>query len=258
VLFLPSLPFTLLPEEHIFLSKRFVDPKTKNISFDISKQLLQGAVCSDIEYLQLTQMMLRYLSETKSLVDNLLPFYQPSLIQARTSYRPVEIAGRKPASFRKDDSRLHVDAFPANPTQGKRILRVFTNVNPHQQPRVWRLGEPFPSVVKHFYPKISPPIRGSATLLHLLKITKSKRSLYDHYMLQLHDNMKADLHYQKTVQQQEIKFPANSTWIVYTDQVSHAAMSGQFTFEQTFYLPSSALLQPATSPLSVLKDNLKI
>jgi hypothetical protein len=38
---------------------------------------------------------------------------------------------------------MHVDNFPSTPTRGKRILRVFTNVNPSGRARVWRMGEPF-------------------------------------------------------------------------------------------------------------------
>ena len=33
--------------------------------------------------------------------------------------------------------------------------------------------------------------------------------------------------------------PAGSTWLTFTDQVSHAAMAGQYQFEQTFLLPVS-------------------
>ena len=44
--------------------------------------------------------------------------------------------------------------------------------------------------------------------------------------------------------QTPIDFPAGSTWIAFTDCVSHAAMAGQFRLEQTFLLPVDAMLQP--------------
>jgi hypothetical protein len=65
--------------------------------------------------------------------------------------------------------------------------------------------------------------------------------------------MKADLAYQKNAPQTEIQFPPGATWIVYTDCVSHAAMSGQHLFEQTFYLPVNAMQNPDKSPLHVLQ-----
>ena len=61
---------------------------------------------------------------------------------AGTSYRPFEVDQRK-LSWRRDDTRLHVDAFPSNPIGEKRILRIFRNINPDGQPRHWRVGEDF-------------------------------------------------------------------------------------------------------------------
>ena len=46
---------------------------------------------------------------------------------------------------------------------------------------------------------------------------------------------------------------AGSTWIVQTDSVSHAALSGQSMFEQTFLLPVEGMLDPARSPLRILE-----
>lgn len=257
VIYCPQLAFELRSDEDNFLSTHYASPKTKNISFDPKTGNLQGAICTKTEYFKLTEMLSRYAQASKNLVQNLFPHYKEKLEQGRTSFRPIEIAGRKPSSYRKDDTRLHVDAFPSTPLQGKRILRVFTNVNPNQQPRVWRLGAPFPKVVEYFYPKLTKPFWGSAFWLNFLKITKTHRSLYDHYMLQLHNEMKADLAYQKQVPQSEVLFNAGSSWIVYTDQVSHAAMSGQFTFEQTFYLPAQALANIEQSPCKVLEGFLK-
>lgn len=258
VIFLPDLAFPLLSHEQDFLSDCYADPKNKNISYDSNKNNLQGVVCNTYELTLFKTMMHRYANQTKLLLTNLFPGYADSVIQARTSYRPVEIAGRKAPSYRKDDTRLHVDSFPATPTGGRRILRVFTNVNPNSKPRVWRLGSPFEEVVNTFYNYLRKPMIGSAAMLAAMKITKSKRTAYDHYMLQLHNKMKADLHYQKTVTQQEVQFPASSSWIVFTDQVSHAAMAGQFTFEQTFYLPPESLSEPSKSPLKVLEKKLGI
>jgi hypothetical protein len=72
-------------------------------------------------------------------------------------------------------------------------------------------------------------------------------------MLQLHDRMKRDSGYQAEVAQVVHEFRAGSTWIVFTDQVSHAATNGQFAFEQTHYLPVDRLLDPARSPLRILE-----
>jgi hypothetical protein len=110
----------------------------------------------------------------------------------------VEIAERA-SSWRKDDTRLHVDAFPSSPVQGNRILRVFSNVNPHGQSRTWLLGESFENVAHRHLPSLRGPLWGASLLLTSLGVTKGRRSAYDHFMLHIHDRMKADAHYQADV-----------------------------------------------------------
>ena len=41
--------------------------------------------------------------------------------------------------------------------------------------------------------------------------------------------------------------------MTFTDEVSHAAMAGQYQLEQTFLLPLAAMHDPARSPLRVLE-----
>jgi len=62
--------------------------------------------------------------------------------------------------------------------------------------------------------------------------------------------MKSRDDYQREAVQNEFHFPPGSTWIVFTDQVSHAAMGGQHLFEQTFYLPVRAMADENEIPLA--------
>ena len=252
ILYFPQLAFTLSDAEKAFLTPDVADPHSKNIGYHPEHNKIWGVKnLSDAKRNQLKNMLRRYAANCQTFIANLLPHYHSELILGRTSFRPLQVSNRK-TSYRKDDKRLHVDAFPSAPNQGKRILRVFCNVNPTTD-RVWRIGEPFENVAQRFAPAIPKPFPGSASVLRMLKITKSKRTLYDHYMLHMHDRMKEDEHYQQTTQQQEVRFPPASTWIVQTDQVSHAAMQGQHLLEQTFYLPIKAMQNPNLSPLRVLE-----
>lgn len=254
VLYFPQLAFNLKPEEKIFLSPDYADPDAKNISYHAAQQKLWGVRnLTDEQHMQLKSMMHRFSNSAMQLIRAALPSYASQVTLARTSYRPIQVSDRK-TSYRKDDKRLHVDAFPSAPNQGNRILRVFCNVNPEGQDRVWRLGEPFKDIAERFVPQIKAPIPGSASLLRLLRITKSYRTDYDHYMLRIHNQMKADESYQQQSPQQEVRFPSGSSWIVQTDHVSHAAMQGQYLFEQTFYLPVNAMLDESRSPLRVLEN----
>lgn len=253
IIFFPELKFPLTSQEQQFLSPDFADPNSKNISFHAGTNKLWGVRhLSDTQHQELKSMLSRFSHDALELIKGILPRYSRQVVVGRTSYRPVEISGRV-TSYRKDDKRLHVDAFPSAPNQGKRILRVFCNINPNGEDRVWRVGEPFEKVANQFIPKITKPFPGTSSLLRLLKITKSYRTLYDHYMLQMHNMMKADEEYQVKAEQQEIRFPPGSSWIAQTDDVSHAAMQGQYVLEQTFYLPVKAMKDESLSPLRVLE-----
>ena len=257
VIFLPQLDFPLSAAEKRFLTPECADPQAKNISYYAPQNRLWGVrELTDQEHLQLKGLLARFSSAAHTLVNQLFPFYQASLILGRTSFRPLQVSQRK-TSYRKDDRRLHVDSFPSAPNQGKRILRVFCNINPDGKARTWRLGEPFQTVAERFIPRIKKPLPGFAQLLRLLKITKSYRTPYDHYMLRMHDCMKQDSTYQQNAAQQEVHFPAQSSWIVQTDSVSHAALAGQYLLEQTFYLPVNAMQNKHAAPLTILETLLK-
>ena len=254
VLYLPLCSFPLAQGEHFLLSPDEQLSIAKNISFNPQTNQIKGTSLThkDARYATLQQMMKRYLDQAKTLIHTYLPSYAPHLITGRTSFRPTEIVNRK-TSAKKDDKRLHVDAFAATPLQGKRILRVFCNIHPVDQPRVWQLGEPFEAVANRFMATVPPYRSYIAHFLHALKLTKTYRTAYDHTMLHIHDNMKKNKAYQAEVNKTTVQFPPGSTWITYTDITSHAALSGQFLLEQTFYLLPEKMQNPAYSPLNILQ-----
>src|SRR5204863_7461063 len=130
-------------------------------------------------------MIARFAAAASGLVEQLLPDYASHIQRARTSFRPAAASGRA-LSARKDDTRLHVDAFPSRPNRGERILRVFCNVNPAGDERVWRVGERFEAMAEHFLPRVRSMRRFEAASLAALRVTKGRRSEYDHLMLGLH------------------------------------------------------------------------
>jgi len=249
VLILPQLAFPLAADEQRFLSPRWSDGRAKNISFDGGK--LKGARGSADELAALSRMVARFAADASGLVTAMFPRYAPYVRRARTSFRPQPAVGRA-VSWRKDDSRLHVDAFPSRPNHGERILRVFCNVSPGED-RVWRVGEGFEAVARRFLPGIRRQIPGEARWLSALHVTKGLRSQYDHLMLGLHDGAKADLAYQANCAQQVVRFAPGTTWLCFSDQLMHAAVSGQYMLEQTIDLPLAALYDRERSPLAILE-----
>jgi hypothetical protein len=251
ILWFPQLGFPMQLGEDQLLTPAIAG-KGKNVSLDPKSGAVRGTSADEAEGKLLQGMIQRYATTSRALLGKLFPRYEAGLLQARTSFRPTEIAGR-PTSWRQDDTRLHVDSFPSSPTHGTRILRIFTNINPHGKSRQWRVGESFEAVARRYLPSMPAPLWGVNHVLNALGLTKSLRTPYDHYMLHLHDRMKADVAYQAESAQSTHEFQPGCTWMVFTDQASHAAMTGQYALEQTFHLQLGNMLDPAQAPLRVLE-----
>ena len=250
VLYFPHLAFEVLPTERALLREGMLSPQSRNVSLG-ADGVLKGAGGSAAEQAQLAAMVARFRQQALQLIDGLLPEYRGRLRFAPTSFRPRQVETRR-QSVRADDQRMHVDAFPSRPNYGERILRVFANINPAGVPRVWRVGDDFETVARQFLPRAKPYRLWQAKALNALHVTKSLRSEYDHLMLQLHDAMKRDEAYQKSGAQVTVPFAAGSVWVCYSDQATHAVMSGQFMMEQTLYLPPGREANPQASPLAIL------
>lgn len=249
VLYFPNLAFRLKEEEKPFLDARVADGKAKNISLDHATGKMQASSLSGEPAIRLTAMIERFGSQAATLVHDLLPYRHVE--RARTSYRPVQVKGRSYSKI-SDDRLLHIDAFPTRPMRGRRILRFFANVAPSSS-RNWHVGQPFEEFAKAFLPRVGPHLPGKSWLYGKLGVTRGKRSLYDELMLSLHDAGKLDSGFQKNSPHQAVSFPPGSCWLVYTDQVLHAALGGEFALEQTFHLDVEQMKDPARAPIRVLE-----
>jgi hypothetical protein len=250
VLYFPAPGFAPRPEEARLFTPAIRDPHSRNISLDAVGRL-KGAAGDAPTQAALAAMILRFRAQAHALLAALFPRYTLSLRCGAASFRPMLVETRA-QSWRADDRRLHVDAFPSRPNRGERLLRVFANVNPDGVARVWRVGEPFEQVAQRFLPRMKRYSPWRAKGLQALGVTKSLRTEYDHLMLQLHDAMKSDLQYQQDAPQVEFAFPSGATWVCFSDQASHAAMSGQYLLEQTMQLPPGRQYDTTASPLAIL------
>ncbi|PQO94289.1 3-deoxy-D-manno-oct-2-ulosonic acid (Kdo) hydroxylase [Massilia phosphatilytica] len=253
VLYFPNFAqhgFAPQKEELALFREDIRDPKIRNISLSQGGDL-KGVVGDDATKALMAGMIGRFRAEAEGLLANLVPRYGEHLRRGATSFRPSVVQNRV-QSWRADDRRMHVDAFPSRPNYGERLLRVFTNVNLEGEPRVWRVGEPFEDVARRFLPKVKPYSAWQAKVLNALHVTKSLRSEYDHIMLQLHDAMKSDLDYQKNAPQVTFNFPPGCAWVCFSDQTSHAVMAGQYMMEHTLQLSPMHQYDKDASPLAIL------
>jgi hypothetical protein len=267
ILLFPAPPFGLPQEDRDFLlGRRQTGSRLhKNISYKPAKDLLSGVSSGQREEREHAHHILRnYSAEvTRFLAAFLLPYAGRWKLDY-ASFRPLEEKGRELPLHKRNDL-LHVDAFPSRPTRGGRILRVFTNINPAAA-RVWRTGQPFHVLAPQYAPQaglsrvaqrtrspLQAARRGFRAALHAAGLPVPDRSLYDEFMLHFHDWLKENTEYQETSVKVVEEFPPNATWMVYTDGVPHAVLSGQFAMEQTYIVPREVLVTPEVAPISVLE-----
>jgi hypothetical protein len=259
ILFFSQPPFTFPKEDAAFL---IAQPQTgsrlhKNISYRPEKDLMRGFGGDATDEKRAQEILRNYSSEVSRFVSTLLAPYGSKMQRDYASFRPLEEEGRDLPLHKRNDL-LHVDAFPSRPTHGGRILRVFTNVNPSKE-RVWLTGERFPGLAKRYAEASglqqivkAGSKRQALHLLHTIGVPVPDRSAYDEFMLRFHDFLKENSDFQKA-DKERIEFPPMSTWLVFTDGVPHAALSGQFAMEQTFIVPREALVFERDSPIGVLE-----
>lgn len=251
IVFFPSLPFVMSEPERIFLDPAVVRQPRRHtgrarIIYEPHSQKIRCSALEDAAaQRRMEGMVRRYADWARTVVTQVMPHYAGALEFGRTSYRPC---------IRTEPQGLYISSYLAAPTLGRRMLRVFTNVNPHGETREWHFGEePFESVVTRLLPRIKRRKAGLGWLLKYLGITPVRRAPYDDVMRQLRHLTKHNSELQRTVKREIFEFPSGSTWIVCTDGLLHGALTGQFAFEQTLLVPVTAMAEPERSPLRILE-----
>ena len=263
ILYLPRSPIPIGEEERRFLLglKQSAAAYHKNIAYRPAQDRVTGFVERNTgDGDRLRGVLRRYSREAVDFLASLFPSYAPAWTIDYASFRPLEEAGRDLSASKRND-RMHVDAFPTRPTRGDRILRFFTNVNP-DEPRRWKTGaEVFPALAARYAGAsglLGKAVRGGAgakarAWAAAVGLPVAAHSAYDRFMLSFHDFLKANDAYQEGAPTDEFHFPPGSSWMVFTDTVSHAVLSGRFALEQTFLIGRGSLAVPESAPIAVLE-----
>jgi len=259
ILYFPAPPFPFSSEDRQFLlSQRASDSRLhKNVSYRPTTDVLRGFSGDESATERMHRILREYSADVTEFVARFLAPYGSKVLLDYASFRPLEEEGRDLPLHKRNDL-LHVDAFPSRPTKGGRILRVFTNVS--ERDRVWITTDRFTSLAQRYardagLPQIASSSAGRkvAHLLHSVGLPVADRSAYDQFMLRFHDWLKENTAFQSDCPKIKIEFPPMSTWLVFTDGVPHAVLSGQYALEQTFIVPPEALVSPQDAPIRVLE-----
>lgn len=262
ILFFSKPPFSIPEDDRDFLLGRTQTSSAlhKNIAYRPTEDRITGLAKSEEREAARLRLILKNYSQSASkfLAELLVPYAGKSKLDF-ASFRPLEERGR-PARLHARNDLPHFDAFPTRPTNGDRILRFFSNINPSQS-RVWNTSQTFEAIGPDFAkivglpgPRSANPVaRGLRGLASALRLPGSRRSPYDDFMHRCHNAMKEDARFRESCPKQRWEFPPNSSWIVFTDGVSHAVLEGQYALEQTFIISRSAMVEPRRSPIAILE-----
>ena len=276
IVFFPESPVQLPSEEDLSFLRQELPKllKLKNISYHPEVGRTPGLDNVDAALVDRINRILVTVS------DNITEFIgktAPRLVDNWTvgtcSFRPIEEKGRnlKPHS---SNELVHIDAGAYGATNGDRILRFFINVNPLAD-RVWASKGNFSDLYalhgkqadlgssnagqgylsKGPLDHIRTGLINGLVKAGLPAVKVLDSSPYDRVMRKFHNFMKDTPSFQQDRHgYEEFRFPPFSAWMVFTDAVSHASLSGQYAFVLTSIVRLENCRIPELAPINVLRQ----
>jgi len=269
----PDCPIQI-PDDDVLATLRDELPghlKRKNISYHPEADQVRGLAAesglSDLVY----EVLTTHSARVTEFLDNAMPNLFPGSTVGTCSFRPVQEQGRNLKAHASNEL-IHIDAGAYGATNGDRILRFFVNLNPVEN-RVWATRGRFPELYRQYgkqaglNPEAGNPLDKNAT--DKLKTTVLKgldraglpfsrvldSSPYDRAMRQFHNFMKDTPEFQNAPEGRvEISFKPFSAWMVFTDMVSHACLSGQHAFIYTALVPLRNCQHQELAPYNILSS----
>jgi hypothetical protein len=268
----PSCPITLPSDEELTLLRDRLGEhlSRKNVSWYPSGDRLVG-LQGDVGLRERVRAILRgHAEHVSKLLRGLMPSFMAGALSGTTSFRPLQERGRQ-LSAHASNELIHVDAGAYGATRGARILRFFVNVNPAEE-RVWASKGTFEELLQlhgrkaglitenRIANRLEPgkAERAFSGALALgAKVWPSLRmvdtSPYDRLMRRFHNYMKDDPAFRDSRDGWvEYSFKPFSAWMVLTDGVSHACLSGQHALVDTFLVPLQNCRLKAKTPFALL------
>jgi len=242
--------------------------KLKNVSYHPEADAVYG-LGDDAAAAERARGILKAHSErVQRFLERAIPSLTPSWAVGTCSFRPLEEQGRALAAHASNEL-VHFDAGAYGATHGDRILRFFVNLHPNR-PRVWTSKGDFRTVFDRWGRAAGVGTRASLSegavdraltgltraLGHVVPAARMlDSSPYDRAMRRFHNFMKDSAEFQASTEgHEQFEFEPRSGWLVFTDGVSHACISGQFALVSTFVIPLRNCRVPELAPYHVLQQ----
>jgi hypothetical protein len=271
IIHFPECPIELPPEEELDQLRQQLPQqlKLKNISYHPEAGSVRGLDAESPIGDMVKRALVNHSERVTAFLHAQLPNLFRNALVGTCSCRPMEERGRnlKPHA---SNELIHIDAGAYGATNGDRILRFFVNYNTTED-RVWATRGAFPELFERYRHDAglddidAAALRKGALghvrsgLLHSidklgLPVSRAlDSSPYDRAMRKFHNFMKDTPSFQSDPQGRvEMRFKPMSAWMVLTDMVSHACLSGQHCFNYTALIPLEDCQHPELAPYNIL------
>lgn len=274
IIHFPVCPFDLPDEGDQILLRETLPArlKLKNISYHPEADTVRGLQGNGDLANRVHEILTDHSRKVRGFLDRVIPSVTRDWTMGTCSFRPMEERGRnlKPHA---SNELVHFDAGAYGATNGDRILRIFVNINPSED-RVWATKGGFPELYRKYgeaagvretrpgpaYLEKGPLDHARTAFLGLLasaglpmaRVLDS--SPYDRVMRKFHNYMKDTPAFQQDAEHhRELRFAPYSAWMVFTDMVSHAAVSGRYCLVTTGLVPLANCRHPELAPINILR-----
>lgn len=253
ILYFQEPPFAFSRDAIKFLNSQTLSLSAvhKNVSYLPATNVLSGISSGHASHNRIRRVLRDFSDAAIAFFADFLPPYRNFVKVEYANFRPIEEAGRQ-LSLHKRNDLLHVDASHSRPTRGGRILRVFMNVH-SERPRVWKTGMSFAELAQQYARQAGLDRYAARSTWARLRLATTGLTPYDAFMLRLHNFLKENREFQETSPQFVHEFPPMATWLVFSDSVPHAVLSGRNALDQTVIVPINGLVAPEQSPLRILE-----
>jgi hypothetical protein len=273
IVFFPVCPVPMPGRATLEFLRRELPSKLrlKNISYHPEAGKVSGIEADAETTLRVTDLLRSHLNDVSAFLRRVTGDLTQDARIGTCSFRPIEEKGRNLQPHASNEL-VHVDAGAYGATNGDRILRFFVNVNADRD-RVWATKGTFEEVLERHGRQaglldrsgrlcvsitkggadraFSAVVAGLAHLNPLATVLDS--SPYDRAMRRQHNYKKDDERFNGDASgYQEIRFPPNSAWTVFTDGVSHASLEGQFALVTTMIVRRARMRWPERAPFNSL------
>lgn len=244
--------------------------KLKNVSYHPEADRVKGLDPEAPVAALARRVLVDHRARVTAFLEQIMPTLTRGMQVGTCSFRPIQERGRDLKAHASNEL-VHLDAGAYGATNGDRLLRFFVNVNPVED-RVWSTKGAMPELLARYGAQAGMTAEGIRSLdkggtdhlrtgvlntlarlgLPLAKVLDS--SPYDRAMRRFHNFMKDTPAFQQDpAGHQEFRFAPFTAWMVFTDMVSHACLSGQHALIYTAVLPLANCRHPELAPINLLR-----